>query len=50
MGKEELKYGNLNEESFVNIWEGNHRKKIVDYFMNMDLEKNCRELCRALLK
>ena len=46
MGKEELKYGNLNEESFVNIWEGNHRKKIVDYFMNMDLEKNCRELCR----
>lgn len=46
MGKEELKYGNLNEESFVNIWEGNHRKEIVDYFMNMDLEKNCRELCR----
>jgi len=46
MGKEELKYGNLNEESFVEIWEGEHRKEIVDYFMNMDLEKNCRELCR----
>lgn len=46
MGKEELKYGNINEESFVDIWEGSHRKKIVDYFMNMDLEKNCRELCR----
>lgn len=46
MGKEKLKYGNLNEESFVKIWEGEHRKEIVDYFMNMDLEKDCRELCR----
>lgn len=46
MGKEELKYGNIYEESFVKIWEGEHRQKIVDYFMNMDLEKNCRELCR----
>lgn len=46
MGKEELKYGNLNEESFISIWEGEHRKKIMDYFMNMDLEANCRELCR----
>lgn len=46
MGKEKLKYGNLNEESFVKIWEGEHRKEIVDYFMNMDLERDCRELCR----
>ena len=46
MGKDELKYGNINENSFVEIWEGQHRKEIVDYFMNMDLEKNCRELCR----
>lgn len=46
MGKDELKYGNLIEESFTAIWEGAHRKKIIDYFMNMDLEKNCRELCR----
>ena len=46
MGKDELKYGNLNETSFVEIWEGSHRKEIIDYFMNMDLEKNCRELCR----
>ncbi len=46
MGKDTLKYGNLNEESFVEIWEGAHRKEIVDYFMNMDLETNCRELCR----
>ncbi|MCM1227060.1 MAG: radical SAM protein [Clostridium sp.] len=46
MGKEELKYGNINEESFCDIWEGQHRKDIVKYFMSMDLEKNCRELCR----
>lgn len=46
MGKEELKYGNLNEESFVEIWEGRHRQEIVNYFMNMDLETNCREICR----
>jgi len=46
MGKESLKYGNINECSFVEIWEGDHRKKIIDDFMHMDLEKNCRELCR----
>lgn len=46
MGREELKYGNINENSFVEIWEGRHRQEIVDYFMNMDLEKNCREQCR----
>jgi len=46
MGKEDLKYGNINEHSFVEIWEGEHRKKIIDYFMNMNLEENCRELCR----
>ena len=46
MGKDELKYGNLYEESFCQIWEGNHRKEIVDYFMNMNLEENCREICR----
>lgn len=46
MGKDEFSYGNLNEESFVQIWEGSKRKEIVDYFMHMDLEKNCREICR----
>lgn len=46
MGKEELKYGNINEKSFVEIWESEHRREIIDYFMEMDLEKNCRELCR----
>lgn len=46
MGKEELSYGNLNRESFIDIWEGERRKEINKFFENMDLEKNCRELCR----
>ncbi len=46
MGKDELRYGNLYDNSFVDIWEGQHRKEIIDYFMQMDLEKNCREACR----
>ncbi len=46
MGKEELSYGNLYQESFQDIWEGNRRKQLVEYFSKMDLEQNCRELCR----
>ncbi len=46
MGNEELSYGNINEESFVRIWEGERRKRVIHYFDHMDLEKNCRELCR----
>lgn len=46
MGKEEWKYGNLYEESFAQIWEGNRRKDLMRIFAEMDLEKNCRELCR----
>lgn len=46
MGKEKFSYGNLYEESFEQIWEGDRRKKLMEYFQMMDLEKNCRELCR----
>lgn len=46
MGKDELSYGNLYEESFQEIWEGDRRKRLMDYFSKMDLETNCRELCR----
>ncbi len=46
MGKEDLKYGNLYEESFEQIWEGKRRKELEKYFESMDLEQNCRELCR----
>lgn len=46
MGRDELSYANINRERFVDIWEGDHRKQITDYFMKMNLETNCRELCR----
>lgn len=46
MGKEDYSYGNLNEETFVEIWEGEKRQKLIDKYMKMDLEKNCREICR----
>ena len=46
MGKEEFSYGNLNQESFVDIWEGEKRKELIKLFAKMDLEKNCREICR----
>ncbi len=46
MGKEGLSYGSLHEESFQEIWEGDRRKRLMRHFLNMDLEKDCRELCR----
>ncbi len=46
MGKEAYSYGNLNQESFVQIWEGENRKKLVKSFMEMDLESSCRDICR----
>lgn len=46
MGREGLRYGNIYEDSFVEIWEGDHRKKLMAHFMDMDLGEDCRELCR----
>lgn len=46
VGKENLKYGNLYENTFVEIWEGESRQKLIEYFNQMDIEKNCREICR----
>lgn len=46
MGREEFKYGNLNEESFCKIWEGEHRKEIVEYFAKMKPGEACGANCR----
>ncbi|MFP3153772.1 radical SAM protein [Lachnospiraceae bacterium ZAX-1] len=45
-GKEGYSYGNLKEESFACIWEGARRKKLMEQLLRMNLEENCRELCR----
>lgn len=39
-------YGNIYENSFIEIWEGEQRKKVNEIFSKLDLEKNCREICR----
>lgn len=46
LGRSELKYGNLYKESFIEIWEGKHRKEVVDYLTNMNLDENCGKVCR----
>lgn len=46
LGKEELKYGNLYQKSFIEMWESEERAQIVKYFDKLDLEKSCREICR----
>jgi radical SAM protein with 4Fe4S-binding SPASM domain len=46
LGKEEIKYGNLYEKSFIDIWESKEREQVIKYFDALDLEKNCREICR----
>ncbi|MBU2639913.1 MAG: radical SAM protein [Nanoarchaeota archaeon] len=42
---EEMSYGNINEESFSKIWEGEKRKKVLNKFKEIGV-KNCREICR----
>lgn len=46
MGENERKYGNLYENSFCEIWEGPQRENVRQVFQRMDLESNCREICR----
>lgn len=46
LGRDELKYGNLYEQSFCKIWEGEHKKEVVEQLMKMDLDENCGKICR----
>lgn len=45
VGDPRFLYGNLHESSFSQIWEGEQRKKVLDYVQSMDITP-CRELCR----
>ena len=46
LGRDEFCYGNIYEESFSDIWEGEKRKQSYNYIMN-DLDINdCRVNCR----
>ena len=46
IGTEGFCYGNVNEETFEEIWEGKRRKEVVEKLYNSDINKVCREACR----
>ena len=46
IGTEEFCYGNINEQTFQDIWEGDHRQKVNEKLWSMDINKVCREACR----
>ena len=47
MGDPKMCYGNIYEQSFVEIWTSKRKKDIMDLFQKKEfLQENCRELCR----
>ncbi len=46
MGVKDFLYGNINEQTFQEIWEGERRKEIVNKLDSMDINEVCREACR----
>lgn len=46
IGAEEFCYGNIYEESFEEIWEGNRRKAVTEKLWALDINRVCREACR----
>lgn len=45
LGDDKFCYGNLKEESFVSIWEGEQRRRILARVAQMEVN-GCREICR----
>lgn len=46
IGTEEFRYGNIYEQTFEKIWEGDMRKAAVQKLHSLDINKVCREACR----
>jgi radical SAM protein with 4Fe4S-binding SPASM domain len=46
IGTEEFCYGNINEQTFEEIWEGKKRQEIIAKLNSLDINKACREACR----
>ena len=46
IGVEDFKYGNINEQTFEEIWEGERRKQVIQNLESLDVNKVCREACR----
>lgn len=46
IGTEQFSYGNVNENTFEEIWNGQKRKDVVESLRKLDINKVCREACR----
>lgn len=46
IGAEEFCYGNIYEQTFEEIWEGERRRQIIDKLNSLEINKVCREACR----
>ncbi len=46
IGTEEFRYGNIYEQTFAQIWEGERRQEIIRRLDGLDINKVCREACR----
>lgn len=46
IGTQEFCYGNINETTFEEIWEGEQRQKVIYRLNSLDINKVCREACR----
>ncbi|MBD5448787.1 MAG: radical SAM protein [Lachnospiraceae bacterium] len=46
VGTEGFSFGNIYDETFVQIWEGARRQEVVRKLKEMDINKVCREACR----
>lgn len=46
IGSNEFCYGNINEKSFAEIWEGKRRREVMKRLWSLDINKACREACR----
>lgn len=46
MGSQQFCYGNINEEPFDQIWEGERRKEVNERLWASDVNQICREACR----
>ncbi len=46
IGNMDYLYGNINEQTFEEIWEGDQRKAVMDRINSSDINKVCREACR----
>lgn len=46
IGTEEFCYGNINEKTFEEIWEGTRRQEVVEKLSKLNINQVCREACR----